>query len=1063
MKTVGEPLSNYVVGNPETASKLHLRSRTNETAVLGVELQSSRRSYCFHRRDDNLTDGVKNGIAEIPSQAVSMKQIACRLLLAMVSLTLVAPMRFPTDEAVAQSPLPVKTVDDKIADEASEFRKMIVTARDEHGDPLPGTKIKVMVLQTAGKKTMPQTQDYFTGGDGRAEVKLPQDFFYMRVLAYRSKYVAMSATFDHETDGLNKGSKDIAAKVPTTFDFVLKPGIKLGGTVIDETGQPIPGVKVRVSSSSVGLGEATPLPSTNPKPMPDDPYGAVVTNPDGHWDIDELRERTPEIEYHLQLQHDDYISDTNFGGLQREQGVTTETLVTGNSKIVMKTGPRITGTVVDSAGQPVTKGVVIWHIGTFGSPEFEARLNDQGEFRSKVLKSGDYQVTIAAPGFTPESRVVQIVDRLEKADFVLQPGKRIAIRIQDAEGHPLPGALVRIDSWRRIGALRNARTDLDIPSRSNDDGVYVWDWAPTDAVTYRISVKQDRGDLFEVASLVAQVAEHVVTLRPPLTFSGTVTDAVTGNPVEEFVAIPVRVTQPKWLWTSYRQAKTSRTGHYEIHYFPDSQDGLRFHIRVEAKGYRTAISEKSYARADGSVTLDFAMQPAAAAAGRVINSAGELVVGAFVIQATPTVKPMMPNGTISEPESSVVLTTDEYGRFRIAASFEPARIRVIHPEGFAEVVRQIDERPGTLTLQPWAKVSGTLLQNGVPVPNQSIQFNPIIHYGTDDLQFQDFYAARTDAKGHFEFERLPPTVGFVTSPIGLDSPLLSLRPGENRTVSLGGVGVSVTGKVVTTRVSDVESTRQSSLCYLIRRGPGSLPPADSPLIEFDLTKRLRPSCARDDSFDSWLATKDAYFLLLSPDGDFHVSSVPAGEYDLLLEMIEQSAGGLAETIGRRIVPIVVTDSDLTAGTKDAGRLEVDCRVGPRVGQSMQNNRFVDTDGRERSIDDLRGHYVLLHVWASSCSTCVEVLPEIQSTRQRSMDKRIRFIGWNIDENPDLAKSIVLKNKWDWPQTYLGGNSDQVKQLAISHVPAYYLINHDGLLVAATESWSTMAKKIDELK
>lgn len=728
-----------------------------------------------------------------------MKQIACRQLLALMLLTLLAPLRFPIKEAAAQSSSQEKTVDDVITDDASKFREMTVTVRDESGEPIPGTKIKVMALETGGKKTMPQTHDYVTGDDGRAEVKLPRDFFYMRVLAYHRTYVAMSATFDHETDGLNKGNQDIAALVPLTFDFVLKLGIKLRGTVVDESGQPIPGVKVRVSSSrSVGLREETPLPSTNPKPIPDDPYGAALTNNDGDWVIDEVREQTPGIEYHLQLQHDDYISDTYFGGLQRNQGVTTEMLMTGHSKIVMKAGSRITGTVVDSAGQPVTNGVVICHNGTFGSPECEVRLNDQGEYRSKVLKVGNYQVTIAAPGFAPENRLVHFVDRQEKADFVLQPGKRITIRIQDAQGDPLPKAVVRINSWRGIEALYGS--SAAIPSRSNDDGVYVWDWAPADAVTFRISLRKDPSYLFEVATLTAQDAEHVVTLRPPLTFSGTVTDAVTGELVDEFVAIPVRVTEPHWRWTNYRQAKTSRTGDYEISNLSES-NGLRFHVRVEAKGYRTTISEKSYDRSNGPVTVDFALQPAAAAGARVINLAGEPVVGAFVIQATPTVKPMMPDGKITEPDNSHVLTTDDDGRFHVAASFEPARVRVVHPDGFAEVLLQVDERPGKLTLQPWAKISGTLLEDGVPVPNHSIHFNQSFQDGTEEIRFQEYYGVRTDANGHFEFERLPQMVGDVTVVPEQGSPLktshritVSLKPGENRTVSLGKVDTSATGK-----------------------------------------------------------------------------------------------------------------------------------------------------------------------------------------------------------------------------------------------------------------------------
>ena len=65
------------------------------------------------------------------------------------------------------------------------------------------------------------------------------------------------------------------------------------------------------------------------------------------------------------------------------------------------------------------------------------------------------------------------------------------------------------------------------------------------------------------------------------------------------------------------------------------------------------------------------------------------------------------------------------------------------------------------------------------------------------------------------------------------------------------------------------------------------------------------------------------------------------------------------------------------------------------------------------------------------------------------------VGLNIDKEISVAKALVQDGGWSWVQNYLGDDSEMMRQLAVSSVPAYYLIGPDGKLVGSANAWGQM--------
>ena len=113
--------------------------------------------------------------------------------------------------------------------------------------------------------------------------------------------------------------------------------------------------------------------------------------------------------------------------------------------------------------------------------------------------------------------------------------------------------------------------------------------------------------------------------------------------------------------------------------------------------------------------LDIQLEPAPARKGRVVDTEGNPVSDAQVVVGTPTWVPHTDNG---KPDSygERIVQADSDGRFRLNATNEPIRVRALHPSGISEkLVAPEDDVIGDLRIQPWASVSGRLIQDGQPI------------------------------------------------------------------------------------------------------------------------------------------------------------------------------------------------------------------------------------------------------------------------------------------------------------------------------------------------------------
>lgn len=832
--------------------------------------------------------------------------------------------------------------------------------------------------------------------------------------------------------------------IPDKTTITLEKGKTLGGKVINEDGQGIPGVEIylhAVNSKNFGQKDGIPFSSV-------DPDTPVITDSEGCWNTNDIPDDADNVE--LRFSHPDYVSDWDLGDSGH---FPLEDLLSQKAVSVMKRGVPLTGIVLDMQGQPIGDARVSHHSGRCSSITPKTRTGINGQFEFKHSRPGETLLIVQADGYSPELKEVTVSKDPTTVEVRLQPGRVIQGKTIDVDGKPVAGVSVGVSSWR-------GRRPLQWEEKTKEDGTFSWIEAPSDEVSMYFGCN---GFLYSSHPMKPSEKDYVITLKNTIKIKGTVVDAETGQAIEGFsltegIFFEGR-TKPTWI--DFREQFISGN-HFEAVFTVPYK---AYCIRVNKAGYMPGIS-RTFTDSEEEISFEIKLTKSVNPSVIIKDTNGKPIQGIDVYLITKGNHIFFQNGKIVSGLNDLTpVKTDDNGRCEFSPQVDPFKVVVVAEQGYAEVSDEVLKSTPEFTLKAWGKVEGEIRIGAKPGAQEGVR----LHYTessepkTPQMTFN--YQTNADANGHFVFDRVRPGSVLVGRENKLGANMISFTfgenvevlPGETAQVTIGGYGRPVTGKFIIPATSTEPISFTNYHPSLFTHIP---PPFDQKMVEAmteeqrkELSDKWRNSGAEEE-YRKLCNTRKSFSFAVQGDGSFTAQDIPAGTYELrvLIQAPANERCGMGDTVAT--CSKVFNIPEMPGGRSDEplnlGELPLTTFKNLKVGTTAPLFTIQTLDGEEHKLESYRGKYVLLNFWATWCGPTPEEISALNRVSQEyGANGKIVLIGLNLDNKAENAKEYLEKNELNWIHGYLGPieNNRVMAEYGIAAIPQTLLLDPDGKVVA----------------
>ncbi len=129
------------------------------------------------------------------------------------------------------------------------------------------------------------------------------------------------------------------------------------------------------------------------------------------------------------------------------------------------------------------------------------------------------------------------------------------------------------------------------------------------------------------------------------------------------------------------------------------------------------------------------------------------------------------------------------------------------------------------------------------------------------------------------------------------------------------------------------------------------------------------------------------------------------------------------------------------GETTTGRLPA-----PRAGFAAPDFTLSTPDGETITLSDLRGHPVIVNLWASWCGPCRAEMPALQRVHETYQDAGLVLLAVNATHQDSIPAALAFAAEYGLTFPILLDVDGQVSQLyELRALPSTYFIRPDGLI------------------
>lgn len=439
--------------------------------------------------------------------------------------------------------------------------------------------------------------------------------------------------------------------------------------------------------------------------------------------------------------------------------------------------------------------------------------------------------------------------------------------------------------------------------------------------------------------------------------------------------------------------------------------------------------------------------------GTVLDPSGKPLADAEVfVSSNHNAVNVYPTARANAAAGTMTKTSGD-GHFELTPTEQPSAVVVRASVGYAAALVLDPAKPMSIRVAPWARLEGIVRAGSKVVPQARVQ---VAQYGNqEDWNRWHVIKEQTiecDENGHFVVERVVPglnVIGRLKSRVPMPQRFykIDLPAGKTTVMNIGGDSRTVVGHLP-----------PAAAAFSFRNGQIQRPQPQMPLppdwdkLDEAHRRTLQQAFWNTPKYKAWQENANVAQFDVGKDGTFRVDDIPAGDYQVSIQVGDTSGGSyFVESAGWGETPVTVppVSPDQLDVPLDVGEVNVKFEKRMAIGDAAPEISGDALDGSPARLSDQRGKYVLLYLWASDRQDMLEKLDMLRALNDRfGDDPRFTIVGLDLDQSPDAARKAVRERQMRWPQILLHGWDDQRLSRVYTLSPAnLFLIGPEGRLVA----------------